>query len=128
MDERGDEAIEVSNEISGRFPGEPIEDASLYVTALVHFEKKQFSAALARLYRILERKRMDSDSYVDDAYYLIGRIYAEPGENYSPLRAYRAYLAFVREEKQAAFRDSIWRPDALKRLSAIQGFSVLEYR
>ena len=111
-----DSALELALEMSHRFPNSKLADAATFFAAEIFFERKKYAAALDRLFWITGRDQKMNGAFLDDAFYLIARIFISPGYYYNPAAARNALLAFRKYRKYPAFKNSMWRSEALKML------------
>ncbi|MCE9498923.1 MAG: hypothetical protein K8R21_00140 [Leptospira sp.] len=90
---------------------------SLWGISLQHFKMKEFRPALSHLSEILVNFK-NSDLY-DDALYLAGRIYEEPGDIRDKERAKKIYGIFLKNINQENFQKSLYKADVMERLAEI---------
>jgi len=116
--ERLDLAASFAAEFVVRFPDSTLADNVEFALAEIFFQKNDLGAAFYRLTHILEV--YPAGDFVDDACYLLSRIFATEGEFYSPAREYRMLQTFV-DKKTAPFQNSVWRGRVLDRIRFLSG-------
>ncbi len=104
-------ALELALELSTRFPRSEKADDALFFAAEFHFKQGAPASALETLFLLLERYQ-ESDS-LDDAYYLLGRIYLTPGPFYSKARALAAFHYFQNHLGEEPFASSLWKEEVI---------------
>jgi len=95
----------------------PLFQKSLWAISLQLFKMKEFRPALSHLSELILNFK-DSDLY-DDAIYLTGRIYQEPGDVRDIERAKRMYEIFLKNMDKENFRKSNFRDDVKEKLIEI---------
>jgi outer membrane protein assembly factor BamD (BamD/ComL family) len=121
--ERTGEAEELAIEFPLKFPDSDLNDNVEYALADIFFKKGHLRASLDRLIIIIER--YPQGDTMDDAYYLLSRIFGIRGEFYAPSREYQIVTAFVGSSRPI-FRDSIHMASMKERLHLLRsGFRRL---
>ena len=109
-----DASLELALEVPQRFAANrALSSRAAFLAAQILTERRQYAAALEQLFAVVDLKPKafraelaESDSRIDDAYYLLARIYLSRGEYYSPRKAYRAIIPFKTHARSPAFQIS----------------------
>lgn len=108
------DAVDLSEEISLKFPESEIADEIILKGAVILIKKGKTTVALHRLYKILEK--YPASRSADDACFLISDIYRKSGEHYSPGMETAMLKSFISQINTEHYRNSLWRREVEDRL------------